>query len=192
MEFSLWEQVLLVLLVLASAGVFAQDFSKKLRLILEGKPERKRTDRIAARIARVVKEVLFQSRVVSGRPVAGLLHAFVFLGFLVFALETIDHFFKPFKISIKSTLLGGALPIFDTLVTVAAVLVIIGMVGLAFRRFVLVKISPDPKSYSSGVVALFIVLLMVTYLNGQLRDPVLEKAGWWLHSDTDNIACATA
>ncbi|HKZ52421.1 MAG TPA: heterodisulfide reductase-related iron-sulfur binding cluster [Candidatus Acidoferrales bacterium] len=182
MEFSLWEQVLLVVLVLASAGVFAQDFSKKLRLILEGKPERKRTDRIAARIARVVKEVLFQSRVVSGRPVAGLLHAFVFLGFLVFALETIDHFFKPFKISIKSTLLGGALPIFDTLVTVAAVLVIIGMVGLAFRRFVLVKISPDPKSYSSGVVALFIVLLMVTYLNGQLRDPVLQKASWWLHA----------
>ena len=182
MEFSLAEQVLLVVLVLASAGVFAWHLSGKLRLIFEGKPDRKRTDRLGARLVRFVKEVLFQSRVISGRPVAGLLHAFVFLGFLVFALETIDHFFRPFQIPVKRALLGGWLPVFDALVTVAAVLVSVGIVGLAFRRFVLVKISPDPKSYSSGLVALFILLLMVTYLNGHLREPVGEKAGWWLHA----------
>jgi len=182
MAFSLWEQSLLIVLVLASAVLFTRDFSKKLRHIFDGKPDRIRTDRLGARIARVVKEVLFQSRVVSGRPVAGLMHAFVFLGFLVFALETIDHFFQPFQLHIKRTLLGGGVPIFDAVVTVSAVLVVIGMTGLAFRRFVLVKISPDPKSYSSGVVALFIVLLMVTYLNGQLRDPYMAKANWWLHA----------
>jgi Fe-S oxidoreductase len=182
MEFSLWEQILLVVLVLASAALFSRDLSKKLRHILDGRPDRNRTDRLGARIVRVVKEVIFQSRVVSGRPIAGLLHAFVFLGFLIFALETIDHFFKPFKVPIKSALFGEGLPIFIALVNLSAVLVIIGMVGLAFRRFVLVKISPDPKSYSSGIVALFIVLLMLTYLNTQLHDPFMEKAGWWLHA----------
>jgi Fe-S oxidoreductase len=182
MEFSLWEQILLIVLILGTVALFAWGFSKKLRHILDGKPDRPRTDRLGARIFRVVKEVLFQSRVVSGRPVAGLLHACVFLGFLVFVLETIDHFSKPFKIPIKNALFGDWVPVFVVVVSLSAVLVIIGMVGLAFRRFVLVKLSPDPKSYSSGVVALFIVLLMLTYLNGQLRDPLIEKASWWTHS----------
>lgn len=182
MEFSQWEQIVFVVLVLLSATLFFRDLSKKLRHILAGKADRPRTDRLGARILGVVKEVLFQSRVVSGRPVAGLLHALVFLGFLVFALETIDHFLAPFRIPFKSAVFGSALPVFVGVVDLFAFLVIIGMVGLAFRRFVLVKISPDPKSYSSGVVALFIVLLMVTYLNGELERPLLEKANWWLHS----------
>jgi Fe-S oxidoreductase len=182
MEFARWEQVLLVLLILSTIALFSRDFYRKIRHILEGKPDRRRTDHLGVRFARVIREVLFQSRVVGGRPVAGLLHAFVFLGFLVFALETVDHFFQPFKIAIKSTLLGGFVPVFDGLVDLSAVLVIIGMTGLAFRRFVLVKISPDPKSVSSGVVAIFIVLLMLTYLNGQLEEPYLEKANWWLHA----------
>lgn len=182
MEFALWEQLLLIALILASVTLFSRDFSKKLRHIFDGKPDRVRTDRLGARMVRVVKEVLFQSRVVSGRPVAGLMHACVFLGFLVFALETIDHFFRPFRIPIKTALFGDWVWLFTAVVNLSAVLVILGMVGLAFRRFVLVKISPDPKSYSSGVVALFIVLLMLTYLNGQLRDPYMAKANWWLHA----------
>jgi Fe-S oxidoreductase len=182
MEFSQWEQIVLVVLIILSGALFFRDLSGKLRHILAGKPDRPRTDRLGARIVRVVKEVLFQSRVVGGRPVAGLLHAFVFLGFLVFALETVDHFLRPFKIPFKSWLFGPALPVFVGLVYLFAFLVIIGMVGLAFRRFVLVKISPDPKSVSSGVVALLIVLLMLTYLNGELEQPFMEKANWWLHA----------
>jgi len=182
MEFSRWEQVVLVVLILLSAALFFRGLSEKLRHIFAGKPDRPRTDRLGVRLIRVLKEVLLQSRVVGGRPVAGLLHAFVFLGFLVFAFETVDHFLRPFRIPFKVTLFGPALPLFVALVHVFSALVIIGMVGLAFRRFVLVKISPDPKSVGSGVVALFIVLLMLSYLNGELQQPFMEKANWWLHA----------
>jgi Fe-S oxidoreductase len=182
MTFAVWEKALLLLLIACSAGLFVHGLLPKIRHIRAGKPDRPRTDRLGERLLRVVKEVVFQSRVVSGRPVAGLLHAMVFLGFAFFALETLDHFLEPFDLPLLATLLGGALPPFKSFLAVVAVLVSIGILGLAFRRFVLVKISPDPKSYSSGIVALMIFVLMLTYLNGITAEPLFEKANWWLHA----------
>ncbi len=182
MSFTSWEKILLAILVAGTIAIFARDLSAKIRLIIVGKPDRPRTDRLGARIGRVIKEVLLQSRVVGGRPIAGLMHAAVFLGFLIFALETIDHFFEGFSVPFLEPLLGNGLPVFKTFLAVVAVLVSLAIIGLAFRRFVLVKISPDPKSYSSGVVALLILLLMLTYLNGLRAEPIAAKANWWFHS----------
>ncbi len=111
-----------------------------------------------------------------------MLHALVFFGFLFFGLETADHFLEPFSVPLLATLLGGALPLFKGFLAVVAVLTSIGIVGLAYRRFVMVKISPDPKSYSSGVVALMILVLMLTYLYGLQEGAPFEKANWWLHA----------
>jgi len=183
MTFSPAEQIILLVLVVATVALFARDLAGKIRRITAGQGDRVRTDRLGARLGRVVKEVLFQSRVVGGRPVAGTLHATVFLGFLAFALETLDHFLEPFDLPLLATLFGaGGEEVFKAVVAVAAVAVSIAIVGLAFRRFVLVKISPGPKSYSSGVVALLILLLMLTYLHGIRPDAAFAKANWWLHA----------
>lgn len=182
MNFASWEKILLAILVAGTIAIFVKDLFAKIRLIVAGKPDRPRADRLGARLWRVIKEVLLQSRVVGGRPIAGLMHAAVFLGFLAFALETIDHFLEGFDLPFLEPLLGNGLPAFKIFLAGVAVLVGLAITGLAFRRFVLVKISPDPKSYSSGVVALFILLLMLTYLNGLRAEPIAEKANWWLHS----------
>jgi len=184
MQFSLLEQALLALLVAVSVAWFVKDLWPKIRHIRAGKPEdRPRTDRLPARLFTVLKEVVFQWRVVGGRKVAGTLHALVFLGFSAFALETVDHFTEPYGFSILHALLGdGGTRAFQLVLAVVAVLVIVGIVGLAYRRFVMVSISPGPKSYSSGVVALMIFLLMATYLNGILAEPLAPKANWWLHA----------
>ncbi|MEE8278108.1 MAG: (Fe-S)-binding protein, partial [Thermoanaerobaculia bacterium] len=182
MAFTLWERFLLTALLLGSIVWFLKDLLPKVRQIRAGRFDRVRTDRLGQRTLRVLKEVVFQSRVVGGRPVAGLLHALVFAGFAFFALETIDHFLEPFEVPFLTVLFGDALPLFRAFLTVVAGLVILGIVGLAFRRFVLVKISPDPRSYSSGLVALMILLLMMTYLNGIAAVPLWEKANWWLHA----------
>jgi Fe-S oxidoreductase len=182
MSFLFWERALLVVLVAASAGLFVKDLSAKIRHIRAGRPDRPRTNRLGERVVRVIKEVVFQTKVVGGRPVAGTLHALVFFGFVLFGVETVDHFLEPFGVPLLATVLGSALPLFKQFLAVVAALVSVGIVGLAFRRFVLTKISPDPKSYSSGVVALLILLLMVTYLYGIVAEPLLEKANWWLHA----------
>jgi len=187
MGFSVWERVLLIVLVLAVTALFFRDLTPRMRFVRAGKPDRLRTDELGSRIWRSFKEVIFQTRVISGRPVAGFLHALVFLGFLFFGVETVDHFLEPFEVPFVSAILGAWEPAFKTFLAVTAVLVSIGIAGLAFRRFVMVKISPGPKSWSSGLVALIILLLMVTYLNGvgligAGAEPIQEKANWWLHA----------
>ncbi len=176
MEFAIWEQALVAVLVVATITVFVRSLKPKIEAIRAGKSDRVRTGDVGRRLATAGKEVLLQTRVIGGRPVAGALHAAVFGGFLFFGVETIEHFLKPF---------GGHFipPFYKGVVAVWAVLVSIGIAGLAFRRFVMVKVSPDPKSYSSGLVALLILLLMVTFLYAQ-TDPAagLAKTNWWLHA----------
>jgi Fe-S oxidoreductase len=64
-----------------------------------------------------------------------------------------------------------------------AVFVIFGILSLAYRRFIkrpkaLGKISP-----TSGLVAVFIVVLMVTYIYGETGlSPFVWKINWWIHS----------
>ncbi len=155
----------------------------KWRFVRAGSADRVRTDHLGTRVLRVIREVLFQSRVISGRPVVGTLHAMVFFGFICFAFETTDHFLEPFNIAFLATVLGSAgLPVFQSFLAFVAVLVMIGISGLAFRRFVMVKISPDPKSWTSGLVALMIFLLMVTYLYSLNEQAGWQKANWWLHA----------
>ena len=182
LEFSNPERTLLVLCVLVSMVLFARDITPKIRHILAGRSDRDRTDRIGERLLVVVKEVLFQTRVIGGRPVAGTLHAMVFVGFLFFGIETLDHFLEPFGLPFLDTLFGGARPLFNSFLFVISIIVLVGIMGLFYRRFFMVKISPGPKSYSSGLVALMIALLMVTYMNGVQVDPLLPRSNWWVHA----------
>jgi len=185
MEFATWERVLLAVLVLLTVTIFAITLYPRIKVVLAGKSDRVRTDHPGRRLWTTLKEVLFQTRVIGGRPVAGALHAAVFGGFLFFAFETTDHFLKPYGWHFLEALVGSQVPVFKDIVAVWAVLVSVGILGLAFRRFVLVKISPDPKSWSSGVVALLIFLLMVTFLYSYARSEPpahLAKLNWWLHA----------
>lgn len=173
-----WEPLLVLLLVVASAGLFARNLARKLEAVRAGAPDRVRTDHPAERLRRTAREVLVQTRVIGGRPVVGVLHGLVFLGFLAFGPATVQHFLEPFGLSI----LGPLRPAYEAVMAVVAVLVTLGILGLAFRRFVLVRLSPDPRSVTSAVVAAFIVVLMVTYLNGLLEEPLWPRANWWLHA----------
>ncbi len=184
MTFAPWERILVLVLLAVSLGIFARDFRRRIALALRGRPDRVRWDHPGRRLARVVREVLFQSRVVSGRPVAGTMHALVFLGFVFFGFETIDHFLEPFGISYLDAILGPhGHEIFSRWLSLWAVLVAVAITGLALRRFVFVRYSPDPTSWSSGVVALFIFVLMVTWLHLESGPgPVLAKLDWWTHA----------
>jgi Fe-S oxidoreductase len=182
LTFTTVDRLLLIVLMAVVVVIFVRDLGPKIRHILAGPADRVRTDRIGRRLAVAAKEVLLQSRVIGGRPIAGAMHAAVFLGFLCFALETTDHFLEPFDLPLLATLLGSWLGGFKLFLGGIAIVVSLAIAGLAFRRFAMPGISPDPKSYSSGVVALMILLLMLTYLYGISPEPRFEKANWWLHA----------
>jgi Fe-S oxidoreductase len=176
------QRILLAGLIILSAAFFGISLWRKVRVIAAGAAERPRADHPGERLRVALREVLLQTRVNGGRPVVGALHTVVFAGFLLFAVETVEHFLHGFGLTLLEPLLGPALPVFHALLGGVAVLVLAAILGLAVRRFVLVKISPDPRSWTSAVVALFIALLMVTYLNGMRAEPFAPAANWWLHA----------
>ncbi|MBZ0090480.1 MAG: (Fe-S)-binding protein, partial [Thermoanaerobaculia bacterium] len=182
LDFALGEKVLLAVLVALSAGIFARDLGARLAKVRAGGSDRPRTDRVAQRLRRVFDEVVLQKKVIGPRPVVGTLHAIVFFGFVLFGLETLDHFLKGFGVPFLQPLLGPALPWFKGGLAVIAAGVAMAMAGLAFRRFAMKRISPDPKSWTSALVAFFIIGLMLTYLDTQLAEPLLPKANWWAHA----------
>ena len=71
MQFAIWEVVLLTILIVASAAYFAHSLRPKIQAILAGKSDRVRTDDLPRRLGVTAKEVLLQTRVIGGRPVAG-------------------------------------------------------------------------------------------------------------------------
>ncbi len=139
-------------------------------------------DRITKRVWRVFVEVILQYRVVRDRPLVGILHAAVVWGFLVFAWVSAEH--------LLLGLLGleNASPAhgwYGAFAAVWAFAVIAGMAGLSFRRFVLRPKALGKHSATSGLVAVLITALMVTYLLEWGVFPAggaAWKVNWWMHT----------
>jgi Fe-S oxidoreductase len=131
----------------------------------------------------VVGQVLFQSRVIAGRPLVGVLHALLVWGFLAFLWVTVRHLWAGVAGLEWAPAAQGA---YRAFVAGWAVLVTVGILGLAFRRFVLRPPALGKLSWSSGAVAALIVALMVTYLmdwTGWVRHGSVQWQGvFWLHA----------
>lgn len=140
-------------------------------------------DHILRRLWRVFYEVLLQARVVRDRPIVGLLHALVMWGFCAFAWASVKHLSLGIRGFSAAAVDHSWFGIF---VAFWAVAVTVGIVGLAFRRFVLrPKFLGQHLSATSGMVAALIVILMVTYLlnwRAFTLGAMQWKVSWWVHT----------
>lgn len=192
------ERILLLLLILVCLIGFYLPVRRRLALVNRAKGGFDRSQK-GRRYIRFLSEVILQSKVIARRPVAGLAHALVFWGFLAFALVTLDHFARG---GFGFHLLGDGT--FRNLIRGVdvgfAVLVLIGINILFIRRFAFRPAALGAKlSWTSGVVALLINLLMVTYLLESMphaldresaveadalfaNGPLWTTVNWWLHA----------
>src|SRR5215204_3772506 len=87
------EVAILLTLTAISAFFFLRRFAPVVAIIRASKPDPGiLPDAHGKRFLRFVWEVLLQAKVIKERPLPGIAHAFVFWGFLAFALITINHF----------------------------------------------------------------------------------------------------
>ena len=114
---------------------------------------------------------------------AGLAHAFVFWGFCAFALITMNHFAAGFGFPLFGRESGFGKFYFG-FVALWAVAVAVSIAYLAFRRFVLRPEYLGPVKPESGVIALLIFTLMVTYLAALFvpEGGVASHSLWWAHT----------
>ena len=185
--FSLIEKIFLSTLLALCLGSFSWEIIKRLRIVLKGEGSLP-FDNIPRRIKRVIDEFFLQKKVLKQRFIPGLMHAFVFWGFMAFALITIDHFLRGYN----SQLFTDNLRYYYNLVLGIpwSILVLIGILYLAYRRFYIKpKFLGEKTSYTSGVVAIFISILMITYMLdvywviSQSHPSMMTfKINWWIHA----------
>ena len=178
------ERAILVLMICASAAWFWQRLSKVLDTIRRSRPTPDFDVKPAGpRVRQVLWEVLAQGKVIRERPLPGLAHAFVFWGFLAFAPVTVNHMASAFGLRFLSP--GNPIGYFYlAFVAVWALAVAISIAGLFIRRFLVRPRWLGAVSPESGVIALLIFVLMITYLAGLWfgDSAIAGRSAWWLHT----------
>ncbi|MGO9231243.1 MAG: (Fe-S)-binding protein [Bryobacteraceae bacterium] len=183
MHASWLERFILVVLAAASAWLFWRRFRTVVHALRTARatPDYSLAP-IGPRIRQFLWEVAAQGKVIGGRPLAGLAHAFVFWGFCAFALVTLNHFAEAFGAALLSPASAWARAYLD-FVAVWAVAVAVAITGLFLRRFVARPVWLGKLSMESGAIAGLILFLMLTFLAGRwLPDGVAARANWWLHT----------
>ena len=170
-------------IALASLAYFATSVWRRLAPMVTAQDRNLSLDRPARRLWNVFAEVFLQTRVIRERPIAGVLHALVMWGFFAFAWVSAEHLalgFSGYDTSVHTPSWYAAFA------AAWAAAVLVGIIGLSFRRFVLrpSALGPSP-SLTSAMVALLIVILMATYLaDWRLLEPPSGawRANWWAHT----------
>ncbi|MBB5056569.1 Fe-S oxidoreductase [Granulicella aggregans] len=176
---------LLAFCILISGGLFFWRFGPILRTILRSKEDADFSlHPLGRRVWEFFWEVLCQAKVIEQRPAPGIAHAFVFWGFLAFALVSLNHFAAGLRLGFlpPESLVGR---FYFDFAAVWAVLVAVSIASLFIRRFFVRPIWLGKKiSYESGFISFLIFLLMVTYLGAFFATDgsVTVKALWWTHT----------
>ena len=129
------DNVIFLILLIAGFGLFFKSLKEIYRNIRLGK-EINRTDRKAERWAIMARVALGQSKMVK-RPIAGILHIFVYVGFVIINVELleiiIDGIFGTHRF-LQSVLGDSFYAFFTSTLEVLALLVVIAVVVFFIRR----------------------------------------------------------
>jgi Fe-S oxidoreductase len=153
--------LLLWLLTLAAVAAFLGRAGRLVRLLRAGAPDA-RFDHPRERLAGVVAEALGHRRLLATRRYSGLLHLFIFWGFVLLTVGTIEHF-------LHGLFPGARLPLLDAWgpyrfsQDLFNVLVLVGVGMALYQRLVL---RPARLTYNADALLILSLIgaLMVTNL----------------------------
>ena len=185
-RFSGTEQLIFSVLAAVSIYLFWRRLGPILRII-----QRSRKDAgfhlfpIGPRIFDFVWEVLLQGKVIRQRPLPGFAHALVFWAFCAFVLVTLNHCALLFGSGFLNP--SGFGRFYFYFAGLFAIACAIGIAGLFIRRFfVRPRWLGEDLSWESGLIALLIFVLMITYLAAFFvtAGTPAAHAVWWIHTLT--------
>lgn len=176
-------QIIFSIAFLTAVILFSIQVKKIIRNINLGK-DTNRSDHPKERWLTMAKVALGQTKMVA-KPVAGIMHIFVYLGFVIINLEVleiiIDGIFGTHRIF---SVLGGFYNFLIASFEILAFLVLIGVIVFLARRVVLglkrfsgVEMTAWPKSDAIYILVIE-VLLMSAFLTMNAADYKLQLAGY--------------
>ena len=175
-------QIIFILILGAAIFLFAKNLKKIIRNIHLGRPI-DRSSNSKERWMVMVKVALGQSKMIK-RPIAGILHIFVYIGFVIINIEVmeimIDGIFGTHRIfgglgSLYNILIGG-FEVLALLVLVACVIFLIRRNVLRIRRFTLAEMTSWPRT-DANLILISEILLMTAFLLMNGTDLELQSRG---------------
>src|SRR5690606_33163414 len=175
-------QIVFALILIAGIGYFVANIKRLVRNIRLGR-DIDRTDRKAERW-KIMTLVAFGQQKMVVRPIAGILHIIVYVGFIIINIEVIeiiiDGLFGTHRVlsamGILYDFLIGSFEILALLVIVAVVLFWIRRNILKLKRFFFSEMKGWPKS-DANIILYFEVILMVLFLAMNAADYSLQQLG---------------
>ena len=175
-------QIIFILILGVAIFLFAKNLKKIIRNIHLGRPI-DRSSNSKERWMVMVKVALGQSKMIK-RPIAGILHVFVYIGFVIINIEVmeimIDGIFGTHRIfgglgSLYNILIGG-FEVLALLVLVACVIFLIRRNVLRIRRFTLAEMTSWPRT-DANLILITEILLMTAFLLMNGTDLELQSRG---------------
>ncbi|MES2268745.1 MAG: 4Fe-4S dicluster domain-containing protein [Bacteroidota bacterium] len=173
-------QVIFIIILLSAAYLFGKNVARVRRNILLGR-DTNRSDRPADRWAIMAKVALGQTKMVK-RPVAAVMHFFIYVGFVIINLEVleimIDGIFGSHRVfsqplgSLYGFLIGG-FEVLALLVLVSCVVFLARRNILKLKRFSGTEMTSWPKSDANYILTIEI-LLMTAFLTMNAADYKLQ------------------
>lgn len=174
--------ILFALFLVAAAVFFGRNIKKIIRNIRIGK-DIDRTDNKPERWRQMFRVALGQSKMTT-KPVAGILHILVYIGFVIINIEVleivIDGIFGTHRVfaSIGNVynFLIGSFEVLAILVWLSCILFLIRRNILKIKRFH----NPEMKGWAfqdANIILIFEVLLMTAFLTMDAADSILQERG---------------
>ena len=153
MSVSIASVIAMSLMLVVALAFFSVSMLKRIRVMLAGKPE-VRWDRPARRFAEMLKVAFAQSRMFK-EPGPGIMHAFIFWGFLVLLFRSASLIGRAYAPEWSSWTLFWFCPTLDgwyALLKDVTELVVLAMIAWAFFRRLVVRPKRLENSFSAFLI----------------------------------------
>jgi heterodisulfide reductase subunit C len=176
-------QVIFLIIVIASIVLFSKNIRKIIRNIKLGR-DTNRSDRPAERLITMLKVAFGQSKM-GKRPIAAIMHLFVYLGFVIINLEVLEIILDGLLGTHRlfSGPLGGLYNVLIASFEILAALVLFAVLVfyarrniVKLKRFMGVEMTNWPKS-DANMILIIEVLLMSAFLFMNAADYKLQLSG---------------
>ena len=177
------QQVIFFVVLAAAICLFTVNVRKIIRNIRLGR-EINRSDRRTERWMTMIRVALGQSKMVA-RPIAGILHIFVYAGFVIINIEVLEilidgiagtHRIFSFA-GLLYNFLIGSFEILALLVWVACAIFLIRRNVIKLRRLRMPELTKWPRT-DANIILITEIFLMTAFLTMNAADSVLQSRGF--------------
>ena len=172
------ENLVFLLVLLASASFFAINIRRLIRRLRIGQPEN-RSDQPWARIKKTLLVAVAQSKILR-EPLAGVMHALIFWGFLVLLLAVLESIGEGLMDGFSFRFLGVLYGPLVFMQDLFSVLVVLSVLFALYRRHILRPKRLEVEGHGSldaTVILLTILLIMLSMLGQNATRMVVDSAG---------------